>query len=66
MSYKDREEEICEGCDGRGRCPDRPCLECDDECADCTVAADMAMDDYGQPDDDTEDLGSHPRARVFA
>lgn len=20
-------DEVCEGCDGRGRCPDRPCIE---------------------------------------
>lgn len=25
--YAELEEEICEGCDGRGRCPDRPCVE---------------------------------------
>ena len=25
--YHDLESEICKGCDGRGRCPDRPCVE---------------------------------------
>ncbi len=24
-------EEVCEGCDGRGRCPDRPCVKEADE-----------------------------------
>lgn len=45
--YHDLESEICEGCDGRGRCPDRPCVE--------EAEKDL---EFGDPSDDAEDLAT--------
>lgn len=43
--YIDIEDEICEGCSGRGQCHEKPCVE--------EAEKDL---EFGDPSDDAEDL----------